>query len=117
MGKRRDVKSKARDRNMLQAVALGLVTLPPLNFDDPEGGDPHPERNVICDACVRAARELGWALRRSPTGEHYSWQVWRPGMGLPWYEYKPYMWNNEALRLQSCCRMIMKKSILNEEGT
>jgi hypothetical protein len=104
MGKRRGRGSKARDRNMLQAVALGLVTLPGACV----------ERNAIHKACIRAARELGWELRRPPAGPYWAWQVWRPGMDLPWYEYKPGMWNNEALRLQSCCRLIVKKSILNE---
>jgi hypothetical protein len=116
MGKRRGRGSKARDRNMLQAVALGLVTLPRY-YEGVSSDEVGKGRFAIKRACLVAAADLGWKLRRS--NAVVTWEIWRPRMSIPWRPATPANMPDdlEQWALQHCCREIMRVSILNEEDT
>lgn len=118
MGKRRVRANKMRDRNMLQAVALGLASLPEYPDYPADQSETAKQRIAIKKACARAALELGWQLRHSLHSVAY--ECWRPGMDIPWQAPGHLRDTNvgpEQWYLQQCCRLIVKKSLLNEEGT
>jgi hypothetical protein len=118
MGKRRGRAHKMRDRNMLQAVAFGMVTLPRYTEELSGQAEIARQRLAVKHACMRAAIELGWQLRHSLHTNMF--ECWRPGMDIPWRgpgHLRDINVESEQWYLQQCCRLIVKKSLLNEEGT